>query len=81
MDVFIRQDPSKMDDDWGYPYDLGNPQCFTSPKYWAYNLQALLKSNVQSPQNETFTKACVGDVSAAIMMIGILFYNPITIWY
>ena len=22
---FIRENPTKMDDDWGYPYDSGNP--------------------------------------------------------
>ena len=25
MDVTYRENPIKMDDDWGYPHDLGNP--------------------------------------------------------
>ena len=33
-------------------------QCFTSPKYWGYNLQHILESDVQNPQNGTFTKPC-----------------------
>ena len=27
---FIREDPIKMDDDWGYPYDSGNPHISTT---------------------------------------------------
>ena len=26
--VFVRDNPMKMDDDWGYPYDLGNLHMF-----------------------------------------------------
>jgi hypothetical protein len=37
---------------------VGKCPNWTSPKYWGYNLQQILESDVQNPQNGTFTKPC-----------------------
>ena len=34
----IRENPTDMDDDWGYPYDLGNPTIYIYPIGSMYGL-------------------------------------------
>ena len=31
--LFIGEYPTKMDDDWGYPYDSGNPHIYHKPTF------------------------------------------------
>ena len=37
---------------------VGKCPNWTSPKYWGYDLQQVLESDVQNAQSGTFTKAC-----------------------
>ena len=39
---FIRENPTKMDDDWGYPYDLGNLHMRVSIVTWIPQVRWML---------------------------------------
>ena len=43
------------------PAGVGKCPNWTSPNYWGYNHQQILESDVQNPQNRTFTNPCPGD--------------------
>ena len=46
---------------------VGKCPNWTSPKYWGYNLQQILESDVQNPKNGTFTKPCLSYLECDVL--------------
>ena len=46
---FLRENPTKMDDEWGYPHDYGNPLYPWDRKMMIYAAMLALGCTIQNP--------------------------------